>query len=87
MTPTETFIQRKKVESPHSRTLRMLEAAIAGLTTIKEHYGRVCEEYEICNHAACNSSYGAWAVTDEALSKIDSIASEAPDATSVAESR
>jgi hypothetical protein len=27
MTATDEFIQRKKVESPHSRTLRMLELA------------------------------------------------------------
>ena len=35
--------------------------------TIKRQYGHVCDEFDICDHPACNSSYGAWSVADEAL--------------------
>jgi hypothetical protein len=37
------------------------------LMTIREKYGKVCEDYEVCVHDACASSYGAWATADAAL--------------------
>lgn len=37
------------------------------LRHIRDQYGQVCEEYEICTHAACMASYGSWATADEAL--------------------
>lgn len=40
----------------------------AALRTIQQHYGQVCPAYEACDHPACWSSYGAWAVADGALS-------------------
>ncbi len=30
------------------------------LQTIRDQYGKVCETYELCRHAACESSIGAW---------------------------
>ena len=39
----------------------------AALLEIRTSYGRVCPEYELCTHAACASSYGAWATADIAL--------------------
>jgi len=39
----------------------------AGLREIKEKYGHVCENYELCAHASCQSSYGAWAIADALL--------------------
>jgi hypothetical protein len=38
------------------------------LETIRTCYGQVCEDFELCTHPACQSSYGAWAVADETLS-------------------
>lgn len=29
--------------------------------------GKVCEQYEICSHVSCSSSYAAWAIADAAL--------------------
>ena len=45
--------------------------AIAALEEIKNHYGKVCESFEICKHESCSSSYGAWEVAYEALRKIN----------------
>jgi hypothetical protein len=39
----------------------------AALQRIRDDYGLVCAEYELCTHVACESSYGAWATADEAL--------------------
>jgi hypothetical protein len=45
-----------------------LTAAERALREIKDTCGKVCEDFELCTHVACNSSYGAWAIADEALS-------------------
>ena len=39
------------------------------LEEIKRDEGRVCENFELCTHAACKSSYAAWAIADKALSE------------------
>ena len=33
--------------------------------------GKVCAEFEICEHVACQSSYSAWAIADAALAALD----------------
>jgi hypothetical protein len=60
--------------------LRDLEAAEAerdrykrALETIRELEGKVCDEYEVCTHRACQSSYGAWSIADGALGSTDPI--------------
>jgi hypothetical protein len=37
------------------------------LERIKREEGKVCQNFELCSHPACNSSYSAWAIADEAL--------------------
>jgi hypothetical protein len=37
------------------------------LKKIRDNCGKVCEQYEICDHDACQSSYNSWAIADEAL--------------------
>ena len=37
------------------------------LEEIKKYEGRVCEEFELCTHASCQSSYNSWSIADEAL--------------------
>lgn len=44
--------------------------AIDALQAIKRDEGKVCDEYETCEHRACQSSYAAWAIADAALRKI-----------------
>jgi len=39
------------------------------LEKIRDNCGKVCEQYEICDHDACQSSYNSWAIADEALSQ------------------
>ena len=39
----------------------------AALEEIKRDQGRVCDNYELCRHTSCSSSYSAWAIADKAL--------------------
>ena len=47
-----------------------LDVAVAALQQIKDEEGKVCDQYEICEHRACQSSYGAWAIADAALARL-----------------
>jgi hypothetical protein len=40
---------------------------VSVLEDIRDGEGKVCDDFESCNHLACDSSYGAWAIADEAL--------------------
>lgn len=44
-----------------------LEMLRSALEKIRDEEGRVCEEYEICTHRACSSSYRSWAIADQVL--------------------
>lgn len=48
------------------REQRNLERA---LQEIKDTQGEVCDNFELCDHRACRSSYAAWAIADEALNE------------------
>lgn len=37
------------------------------LVEIRTTQGKVCEEYELCTHRACASSYASWAIAEKAL--------------------
>lgn len=37
------------------------------LVLIQEKLGQVCENFEICGHPSCQSSYAAWSLADAAL--------------------
>lgn len=50
-----------------------LEIALKALKEIKNEQGKVCAEYEICEHRACKSSYVSWALADKAIHKISKI--------------
>ena len=49
------------------RTQTRVEQLEAALRAIRDTQGEVCDEYEVCTHRACRSSYSAWAIADEAL--------------------
>ena len=49
--------------------LAELERYQAALAEIRDTQGKVCSEYETCDHVACRSSYAAWAIADKALDK------------------
>jgi hypothetical protein len=67
------------IEIPMSRARELRDAeAIAriaeeALAAIKRDYGKVCDEYEICEHIACHSASCSWMVADEALSRISAL--------------
>jgi len=42
------------------------------LERIRTEYGRVCEEFDTCSHAACQSSYAAWQTASDVLGPIQS---------------
>lgn len=44
------------------------EALRAALQEIKDTQGKVCDEFELCKHRACTSSYSSWAIAADALS-------------------
>ena len=44
-----------------------LAGAVEALEKIKAEEGKVCDRFELCEHRACNSSYAAWAIADQAL--------------------
>jgi hypothetical protein len=56
----------QEMEALRQRT----ERAEAALREIREAQGRVCAEYDTCQHIACQSSYAAWAIADAALAEV-----------------
>lgn len=38
----------------------------AALEDIRQNEGRVCQDYALCTHKACRSSYHAWEIADAA---------------------
>jgi hypothetical protein len=54
-------------ESDEHRLRRQLAGAVEALRRIKDEEGKVCDQFEVCDHRACNSSYAAWAIADEYL--------------------
>lgn len=46
--------------------------ATDALYEIKREQGKVCSNFELCEHAACRSSYASWAIADKALAQLDS---------------
>jgi hypothetical protein len=39
----------------------------AALERIRSQCGKVCDDFELCRHRACQSSYEAWSIADAAL--------------------
>ena len=50
--------------------LRKLHVATTALIQIRKEEGKVCDNFELCNHRACRSSYSSWYIANEALKKI-----------------
>jgi len=48
-----------------------LEIAKEALKKIIKDQGIVCNEFEICNHKSCNSSYMSWMIASTALHEIE----------------
>lgn len=46
------------------------------LETIHRDGGKVCENYELCDHPACQSSHMAWSVADALLSEESQLAED-----------
>jgi hypothetical protein len=64
------IVARFALDNAAEREVRESEVANlrGALQTIRDNYGRVCVEYELCHHIACESSVGAWMEADAALS-------------------
>ena len=39
----------------------------AALQEIRDTYGQVCKNFDICAHVSCQSSVAAWMIADKAL--------------------
>jgi hypothetical protein len=61
----------------HNRTMQELReaeaaqprGAVEALERIRE-LGRVCDEYDTCEHRACRDSYAAWAIAAAYLGRL-----------------
>ncbi len=51
-------------------TIAMLRITVEALKEIKDTQGKVCNNFELCHHRACQSSYSSWAIADKALRDI-----------------
>ncbi len=51
--------------------MRSLRIATDALKEIRDKEGWVCENFALCNHSACQSSYSSWAIADKALKDIN----------------
>lgn len=43
------------------------DKAVQTLQEIKDTQGQVCDDYALCEHASCSSSYTSWAIADKFL--------------------
>lgn len=60
-------------EDVNEELCEKLYIAIRALKLIKQSYGQVCDEFEICTHSSCQSSYGCWETANIALRKITGV--------------
>jgi len=51
----------------HKQQGRELCRLKAALREIKDKQGKVCSEFELCRHVACQSSVTSWMIADQAL--------------------
>lgn len=51
--------------------LERQQGVVEALRQIKAHEGKVCPQYETCQHESCASSYAAWVIADMALAALD----------------
>lgn len=68
---------RRQLTDAQARESRMRDERDAlreALVEIKEHYGKVCDNFELCTHAACRSSVSSWMAADAALRKATALA-------------
>ena len=53
--------------------LKRYDTIVLALQKIKRDEGRVCDDFELCKHQSCASSYGAWAIADKCLASLEII--------------
>lgn len=46
---------------------QQLAGAVSALRRIKDEEGKVCDQYQVCDHRECSSSYAAWVIADQYL--------------------
>lgn len=51
----------------HVELQERIEFLETALRLIKDEEGRVCEDFELCTHRACQSSCAAWFIAEAAL--------------------
>ena len=44
---------------------------VEALEEIKRDQGYVCQDFELCTHESCRSSYTSWAIADKALAQLE----------------
>lgn len=63
--PLARYLEELTVDDP-IKPIDPIEA----LKLIRDTEGKVCENFELCTHRACNSSYSMWAIADACLTSL-----------------
>lgn len=50
--------------------LKKLDLALSALQEIVKTQGKVCDEFEVCEHISCLSSYSSWVIASNILVQI-----------------
>lgn len=61
-------ILTKELEKELIQSKVRIEALEDALREIRDTQGKVCQDYMVCQHISCSSSYSSWAIADKALS-------------------
>ena len=61
-------IQRATIK--HEENSKALKITIKALKEIRNNEGAVCNNFELCHHDACKSSYSSWQIANQALEDI-----------------
>ncbi len=56
------------------RLMKALAIAFGALNVIATTEGKVCKEFETCNHKACQSSMKSWVTAQKALADVNALA-------------
>jgi len=60
-------LQQRFTEQQRDELASMVNRLREALERIRREGGEVCEDYELCTHRACQSSYTVWAIASQAL--------------------
>lgn len=52
---------------------KIAEIAVEALEEIRKTQGKVCNNFETCEHKECKSSYASWEIANRSLNEIEAL--------------